>query len=644
MADFLGDVIKVFLDTRAEFTGEALKLKQVGVCRNTDQPTKGHEFIARDPDGSYYSIKSEHLQTDWGITDSTSEAYLKNKPVTFFVDTGSKLAIALNSAITNKTIMCSNNALSSVRSSLVIPTNTLVKGNNYIYGCRVAFQTFDNTIPTQLPVVYGNNPVNPVNIYMYNDFEHWSEVGYPNSVTIDSVQVHLRNVRNGDTSGGNVSYNVLDTQGVGAYLRYEATDQFGLTPDGVKEFWDNTRGDVSELVGENGNVRVTINDSGDDRAVRINGGELHVGTPADPRESCFGEGDSYPVSIAYHCEEANTSGLTITGAADITEILQSDTSSTTGLFGGTTTGKYILVGSDYPYLGVKVKMTDGGDVNPVNARLESWISSGVYNAVQYMATDANFPYTQRANNIGQSLNEQWRFGYDPTVPSSWAPVTLNINGVDVTKYWGRFVVDGGITQDPVVEQIKLHSNRMEINSTGVHEFFGLARPARELHSGLEIATANALVDPADESVMYGTGTTAKYKDNEFAQNADDGFVIVQGVDEGLDTSISLRLGLSYYVKGTSTGDIVFDVDVYQVGDGFVYDGSATPDSYSITDTVVSNSNQIRRSASILINTEKVSPSEALVISIRRNAVTNPSDTLGANVVLTYANTSGWFWR
>ncbi|MCP4273752.1 MAG: hypothetical protein GY781_17645 [Gammaproteobacteria bacterium] len=138
MADFLGDVIRVFLDTKEQFTGEALKLKQVGVCRNVGL-SKGHEFVARDHDGLYYTVESAQVQSNWTATDTGSPSYILNKPMTFFVSTGSELAAALSSNIANKTIICSNNTLPSIRESLVIPTNTPVKGDNYIYGCRVAF-------------------------------------------------------------------------------------------------------------------------------------------------------------------------------------------------------------------------------------------------------------------------------------------------------------------------------------------------------------------------------------------------------------------------------------------------------------------------------------------------------------------------
>ncbi len=401
---------------------------------------------------------------------------------------------------------------------------------------------------------------------------------------------------------------------------------------------------AGELIGTSENVSVVITDSGDDRGVHVVGGELEVGTAGDPRESVFGGGDSYPVPVAFHCDTGSTSGLTITGATNVTAALQSDSGSSTGLLGGTTAGKYLLVGSDYQFQGVKVKAVNSGDIEVDNLRLESWIGDGVYNPVKLMASNANYPHNQYAHDIGTNLNEQWRFGFDPTSPSNWVPVTLNINGSNITKYWGRYVIESSIATDMTVEQLKCHTSRTELNATGTLEFFGLARYPKTLQAGLQVATPNKLIDPADEDVAYGDGTTAKYKDNEFEANKDDGFLVIQGIENGLDTSIPLQLNLSYYVKGSETGNIVFDFDVYQVGDGFVYDGTAIPDQYSVTDTVSSDSNLVRRSASVQINAEHVKPGEALTISVKRKGATNPLDTVDDNIVITYVSLTGHFWR
>ena len=209
--------------------------------------------------------------------------------------------------------------------------------------------------------------------------------------------------------------------------------------------------------------------TGDDKGVAVKGGQVSVGAPGEGQEMVVGEGDSYPVTIAFHCTEANTTGLTITGATDVTEILQSDESSTTGLFDGVTAGNYILVGAVERFAGVKAKIDTAGTIEPDNVcgeYLED--NSPTWTDSKYMATDSNFPYTQRGNTLASVIgSEQWRFGYDPTagIPT-WDTVTLNINGTDYTYRWARFRIETAITLDPIIQQIKLHTNRWECNADG----------------------------------------------------------------------------------------------------------------------------------------------------------------------------------
>ena len=87
---------------------------------------------------------------------------------------------------------------------------------------------------------------------------------------------------------------------------------------------------------------VEVVQDGDDKGL-IFTQQVSVGTPEFPKESIFGEGDSYgvgkedttpdgepAVGSAWHCDIATTTNMTITGATDITTILTSDAGSTTG--------------------------------------------------------------------------------------------------------------------------------------------------------------------------------------------------------------------------------------------------------------------------------------------------------------------------
>lgn len=401
--------------------------------------------------------------------------------------------------------------------------------------------------------------------------------------------------------------------------------------------------------------------TGDDKGLIIEE-QLSVGTPANPKEAVFGAGDSYGVGLedrtagddpvlgsAWHCTDANITAQTITSATDVTEILASDSGSTVGLFNGTAVGNNILLGSDYKFQGVKAKINTAGDVDAGHIHIEylanttdTWIDS------KMMVTDANYPHASNANVMSMlpSKSEQWRLGFDPEgndIP--WEKVTLNINGTDYTKYWARAHIVTTITTDPIVEQLKLHTSRFEINATGVTEMFGFARYQRTLAFGLESTFPNSLNDPANESVAYGSAFSAKYVDNEFANNATDGFGISQLITAGLDTSIPLVFAVSYYVKGTATGDVNLHADVFTIKDGFVYDGTATPTAYNVTDTIATDSNLIRRSVTMQLDVSDLRPNDGILISLHRDAtVGNTLDTVAANIVITNVVLTGHFWR
>ena len=264
--------------------------------------------------------------------------------------------------------------------------------------------------------------------------------------------------------------------------------------------------------------QLTVTGSGDDAGAAFIG-QVSVGAPGAGRELVVGEGDSYPVELAFHCTIANTTGFTITGATDVTSELASDSGSTVGMFGGATAGNYLLVGSDYPFGGTKTKIGTLGVIEPDNIQGEYLPSTSGWSAVSYMVTDADFPYTQKGREISScsSCSEQWRFGFVPgNVPTPWDKVTININGTDYTKYWGRFRIVTAITTDALLEQLKLHTNRWEANADGNTEYFGRARYPKTIPIR---KSTNAEKNPANENISIAPGITILRTDNEFASGS-----------------------------------------------------------------------------------------------------------------------------
>ncbi len=388
--------------------------------------------------------------------------------------------------------------------------------------------------------------------------------------------------------------------------------------------------------------------TGDDKGVKIQGGQFSVGAPGDGRESVFGEGDSYPVPLAFHCTVGNTTDLVITDAVDVSTALQSDSGSTTGLFDGVTAGNYLLVGADATFGGVKAKIETAGTVEPDKV-IGEYLVNDVPSWVEapFMVTDADYPYAQYAHHISQapSKKEQWRFGFNPlSLPVTWAKVALTINGTEYTKYWGRFRITSEITSDVLMQQIKLHTNRMEINADGTSEYFGRSRYPKAIPV---LKYPNAVMNPANEQIKVATGITQVRLDNEFKDTAKDGLVLEGIIPEGMDTSIPAVLTIDWYAKGTGSGNVELELETIAAvaTEGFTYDGNATPTASTPVVTAIDNQEEVLQQTIFLVDNANALPGDKIYGSLFRDAtVGNTHDTLSASVVITGYRVIGYFWR
>lgn len=390
---------------------------------------------------------------------------------------------------------------------------------------------------------------------------------------------------------------------------------------------------------------ITVTNDGDDKGLIVTE-QFSIGLPGDDgREAVFGGGDSYPVPIAYHCTVSNTTGMTITSAIDVSTILQSDASSSTGLFNGTTTGAYILVGSDYRFGGVKAKIDILGTVEQDQVIAEYLQDTNIWTRAYYMVTDSDYPYTQKGNLLSScsSCSEQWRFGFDPlNVPVAWEQTTLTINGTPTTKYWARFRVSGTITADPQIEQLKLHTNRFEINADGFTEYFGISRYSKTVNITIE---ANTTKNPANENVQIASGITVFRTDNEFANSTSDGLIITGLFPEGIDTSIPILLYIDWYGKSAGTGDVELELELVIATEDFVYDGTAAKVTANPVITSLDNELYKRQTSVFYVIAQEALPGDTVYGSLFRDAtVGNLNDTYESNIVITGVNVIGHFWK
>jgi hypothetical protein len=311
----------------------------------------------------------------------------------------------------------------------------------------------------------------------------------------------------------------------------------------------------------------------------------------------------------------------------------------------------IYVGSDFKNSGVKVKVVNGGVLQPENVCAEYWNGSAWF-PVNYMATNSDFPYDQRGWNIAtqSATSEQWRFNFDPYNLNADFETTV-IDGR--SKYWARFRVIADVQLVPVLEQVKLHTNRFEVNATGFTEYFGISRYKQTVASGVDHLIGNKAGTPKNENVSYiidggepAAGVIADYKVNKFEDGNNDSTIFVLDVVEGIDTSIPLEVSVSWYVKGTGLGDVCFTLEKIAVGDGFVYDGNAAiTGSTTATTTIATDQNLIRHTSKLFIDINEATVDTAYLMVVRRNSAPgNGTDTLLEDVVMTHFQVNGYFWK
>jgi hypothetical protein len=463
------------------------------------------------------------------------------------------------------------------------------------------------------------------------------------------------NVLNGNLAGYNLTTgteNVFigDQAGhdntVGIRNIFIGNDAGFFETDSNKLYIENSSSTSPLIYGEfdNNIVRINGNFSADtvlgylteetlvgDEGINISTGELHVGRYDGGKESVFGEGDSHVVGMKVF---STTNGTTFT---DNTAAASSATGSTYETFNGTTTvGSADYIGSDYPLCGIKLKtalvLTPG-----TGAVAREYWNGSTWQAFTMMATDADSPYTQRADDIGTVVgSEQVRFG------SCDDQDTTTVNGVH-GKYWIRFRITSAITSVGEIEQIKLHTNRYEINADGFTEYFGSGVYEKDIPLNL-LPLSGAT--PSDEVISFASGLTLNYIDNGFNNSATDGFGGYVIIPEGFDTSKPLTFTSSYYVNGTATGDIEFQLETVQVSVGDTLDGTLPyKEQLSSIQTISVASDEILKTVSFSINVEDLIPGEGFAFKYYRDAtVGNADDTLAGNIIILSNRLIGLFWK
>lgn len=362
--------------------------------------------------------------------------------------------------------------------------------------------------------------------------------------------------------------------------------------------------------------------------------ELHVGSEFAPSETCLGGGDSHTRGMIV---QTNTNGEAGTWS-DETAIASSQTGSTFTLFPGVAANNAVYIGGDQEFPGVKVITTVAQTLGGGDYELEFW--DGVaWTDLPYMVSDADSPYAQRAEDSFTLVNsEHIRFG-DTT---GWATKLLN----GETKYWVRFIIGTAITTSPDLEQVKLHTDRTEVNGDGRVEYFGSEQQVRDIpvdNAALTQIVQALFLPPTSKSLNFSTFTDIGYTLNTFPDAQITGVGSTFPYPEGLNSALPFSVTFDYTADNNNTGNVsLFFVDS-QVTLGSILNGGTADNLTSQLVNIPVNSLDVLAQASFSILRKDAVPGDRFNFQFARNGPAG-SDTYVGGITVVGARITGTFWK
>jgi len=293
-----------------------------------------------------------------------------------------------------------------------------------------------------------------------------------------------------------------------------------------------------------------------DEAVAVYG-EMHVGTSLAPAESVFGAGDSHTFEHVYTFDGTSTYTDRTTAAKSF--------SGSTFTFDGVTAGNEVLIANRFPltFEGIKVSIETAAVLGAGEIVAEYWNGSSwvEFNGCTSLADAAYYKYAK--NYFSQTGN--YHIKYNPFIRTPWQendPVSLG-----ETFYWMKYRVATTITTAPVFQQIKIHTNRAEINQDGTQEFHMDARTYKKLVVDAIKPIEGSMQSQdiyVDENVGIGL------ENNRFTATGD-----ILGVSFELPEDCDTSAPLIFVWKGkfASTGNVNFTVRRKIVAPGDAYTNS-----------------------------------------------------------------------
>jgi hypothetical protein len=237
-------------------------------------------------------------------------------------------------------------------------------------------------------------------------------------------------------------------------------------------------------------------------------------------------------------------------------------SGSTFTFDGIAADNSIYIADRFPitFEGIKVVVDTAAVLGTGNIVAEFWNGTS-WEEFNGNTVQSNTPFLKFAKNYFNQIGG-YHIKYNPYIRDTWTvndPMALG-----TSYYWMRFRITSDITTAPVIQQVKVHTDRTEINSDGTIEYHMDGRTYKKLVVDAikpiegSMQSANVYVD---ENVGVG------FADNRFTSTGD-----LLGVSFELPEDCDTSAPLIFVWKGkfATSGNVDFTVrsKVVKPGDSY----------------------------------------------------------------------------
>lgn len=384
---------------------------------------------------------------------------------------------------------------------------------------------------------------------------------------------------------------------------------------------------VSQAAGTRITGSVSTRTSGD--AGTQTYGEGSFGTPDQPAEIAAGEGDSNTRNMFVLSDDG-----TGTSFVNNTVAASSASGSTFSLLQGVALNQVAYFGNTTRQF-TGIKTNGGGTAIGLGAGAIVWEfwDGAAWTTFRIFVTDAASPYAQKASDAFAITSTADQIRFDTvTINSSWAITTVD----GISGYWVRVRVTSAITAVPVLQRIKLGTNRTEINSDGFVEFFGAAEPLRVLpHVNLATIVDLQGASPSNVNINYSANVVLTPVENSFNNGAYDGVGVEFRLPNMVDTSRLALLRVGFVPSTNAAGTVEFTCTLVHIpATGAILNGTLAEVVTSVLVPVVLNTQDMVYTARIEVDLSLFANDDKVVFALTRDARgSNPNDTFAGNVEL-----------